>query len=773
MFNHIEIKKFEKIHHFRAWVQKSLPLVYDDSLTFLELLEKLMFRVNMLTDTVNEFIDIIDEFEKTINSFIDQMNEWQKQMNAWDERMKQIEELVAQWKTLIEQWTKMLEDWEKQFKDWEDKMDSWESKVESWETKISQWETEIKKWESQFETWSNTFQEWNSTFQNWNNTFQQWIQTMNEWSGKFEQWTNTFNNWENTWSQWQSTWAEWQQIITNIQEEIKKIGDRVTNVENIVNNWVSNPPWENITGVDVFENYSDFLNKVETKEFTPEKDKVIGIKNTNNNKSWLFIISDASDYTVMLSTNDVTVSGGNEIYLKATVNFAAASMFQIVDNKLTLNKSFHHFVVDVQNLTLDYETRISIETLELLYSVNLGTYPKVFKEILGNYSVSGNGLITFDRCEAVLRNCKISQNSNIDGCTLEDSVLVLSTSNLRASVRNCTVKNFTYSSVEGAILTFENCDLINFTLNSTSSYNVTLNLYNCILSSTANPLNVYKLVMKNCDTDRFVINAIEIEMYNCITRAVLQSTKTTIYKTNMNFDSGVTRNLGEVLIIDSVLTITTTGTIYIVSDNAILRNVKIERKQAAIVFRTNNGTGKILLDGCTINKDNNNVSYIFYIGNTATYKYDIVEIVNCNLDSLYTLTTKLFIKETKISGFIRTTNTLMQIYNSVLDQLGEAYDNSFTSDNIVIVNSILCNFYTTGNNTVKNSLSCYNSILAHTNADRLLFNVYTGSTQDVRCTQGTGVDIQFSVATPEPIANPQGWNGYTCSKITDTSIFNN
>ena len=36
----------DRLERLRLWVQKTLPLVYDDSLTYYELLNKVVFKIN-------------------------------------------------------------------------------------------------------------------------------------------------------------------------------------------------------------------------------------------------------------------------------------------------------------------------------------------------------------------------------------------------------------------------------------------------------------------------------------------------------------------------------------------------------------------------------------------------------------------------------------------------------------------------------------------------------------------------------------------------------
>lgn len=62
------------LHHFRFWCQKVLPLVYDDSLSYYELLCKVVHYINNLIDTNNKIIEYVDELKaelKVVQDWID------------------------------------------------------------------------------------------------------------------------------------------------------------------------------------------------------------------------------------------------------------------------------------------------------------------------------------------------------------------------------------------------------------------------------------------------------------------------------------------------------------------------------------------------------------------------------------------------------------------------------------------------------------------------------------------------------------------------------
>ena len=62
------------MRHFRFWCQSVLPLVYDDSLSYYEVLCKVVKYINNLIDTDKEIFDDLDELRKdlaVVQSWID------------------------------------------------------------------------------------------------------------------------------------------------------------------------------------------------------------------------------------------------------------------------------------------------------------------------------------------------------------------------------------------------------------------------------------------------------------------------------------------------------------------------------------------------------------------------------------------------------------------------------------------------------------------------------------------------------------------------------
>ena len=74
--------------HFRFWCQKVIPLVYDDSLSYYEVLCKVVHYINKLIDTDNEIIEDLN----ALKAEVEQVQEW---INNFD--TSYLEELIQRY----------------------------------------------------------------------------------------------------------------------------------------------------------------------------------------------------------------------------------------------------------------------------------------------------------------------------------------------------------------------------------------------------------------------------------------------------------------------------------------------------------------------------------------------------------------------------------------------------------------------------------------------------------------------------------------------------
>ena len=73
-----------KIENFRFWCQKVLPLVYDDSLSYYELLNKMVIYLNKTIDAVNQNTDAMSELYKFVHTYFDNLDVQEEINNKLD-----------------------------------------------------------------------------------------------------------------------------------------------------------------------------------------------------------------------------------------------------------------------------------------------------------------------------------------------------------------------------------------------------------------------------------------------------------------------------------------------------------------------------------------------------------------------------------------------------------------------------------------------------------------------------------------------------------------
>lgn len=66
--------RIRPLKHFHFWCQKVLPLVYDDSLSYYEVLCKVVNYINNLIDTSNDIIENIEELKEDLKVVQDWIN---------------------------------------------------------------------------------------------------------------------------------------------------------------------------------------------------------------------------------------------------------------------------------------------------------------------------------------------------------------------------------------------------------------------------------------------------------------------------------------------------------------------------------------------------------------------------------------------------------------------------------------------------------------------------------------------------------------------------
>lgn len=163
---------------FAFWLQKTQPLVYDDALSYYEVLCRTSAILNQLIKQVNDLTDAQKKFIEDATNLLNQI------INEWNS-------IVDQWNNIVTEWNAMKTTW-------------------------SQWSATWAQWVSTFAQWVSTFAQWMSTFAQWTETFNNMVQNNNQFQSDI---TNQFNSYKD----------EINNIITNFENEVnEKIKDFVT-----------------------------------------------------------------------------------------------------------------------------------------------------------------------------------------------------------------------------------------------------------------------------------------------------------------------------------------------------------------------------------------------------------------------------------------------------------------------------------------------------------------------------------------------------------------
>jgi hypothetical protein len=163
---------------FAFWLQKTQPLVYDDALSYYEVLCRTSAILNQLIKQVNDLTDAQKKFIEDATNLLNQIiNEWNSIVDQWNN-------IVTEWNNIVDQWNNIVTEWNSMKNTWSQ--------------------------------WSATWAQWVSTFAQWTETFNNMIQNNNQFQTDI---TNQFNSYKN----------EINNIITNFENEVnEKIKDFVT-----------------------------------------------------------------------------------------------------------------------------------------------------------------------------------------------------------------------------------------------------------------------------------------------------------------------------------------------------------------------------------------------------------------------------------------------------------------------------------------------------------------------------------------------------------------
>lgn len=85
----------KKLEPFRYWVQKTLPIVYDDSLSYYELLGKVTYHLNETMETQNQTSENFGQLVKRFNELNEYVNNYFDNLDVQDEINDKLDKLVA------------------------------------------------------------------------------------------------------------------------------------------------------------------------------------------------------------------------------------------------------------------------------------------------------------------------------------------------------------------------------------------------------------------------------------------------------------------------------------------------------------------------------------------------------------------------------------------------------------------------------------------------------------------------------------------------------
>lgn len=162
---------------FAFWVQKTQPLVYDDALSYYEVLCRIASMLNQLIKQVN---DLTDAQKKFI-----------------EDATKLLNQIISEWNSMVDTW--------------------------------NNWEVTFNSWKTQWDQWVQTWNEWSQKIDNWNEQFSNYVNQINQLIKKTEEFLTRIEN----------EWNNYQQTINNqineLNTKINNVQGDTTNVNVLVN----------------------------------------------------------------------------------------------------------------------------------------------------------------------------------------------------------------------------------------------------------------------------------------------------------------------------------------------------------------------------------------------------------------------------------------------------------------------------------------------------------------------------------------------------------
>ena len=139
----------DNLRQFHFWCQKTLPLVYDDSLSYYEVLAKVTKHLNELTTLVNEIGDELERYEGVTDNRLDTLETWRTEVDTWRTQ-------IDQWKTIVENWREDVDQWREDINLWKTSINNWkvavDAELESLDNRLDTAESDIDSLEGRMDT---------------------------------------------------------------------------------------------------------------------------------------------------------------------------------------------------------------------------------------------------------------------------------------------------------------------------------------------------------------------------------------------------------------------------------------------------------------------------------------------------------------------------------------------------------------------------------------------------------------------------------------------
>lgn len=177
-----------KVHFpdFAFWMQKTQPLVYDDALSYYEVLCRIASMLNQLIKQVN---DLTDAQKKFI-----------------EDATKLLNQIISEWNSMVDEFNTM-----------KNEFNTMKNEFSNWRNTFNQWSQQVENWRNLFNEWEKTFNNWGDEFNSWRTEFDAYIKKIDAYIKKIDEFIQKIEN-------------EWNDYKTEINNAISNVQGDVTNV---------------------------------------------------------------------------------------------------------------------------------------------------------------------------------------------------------------------------------------------------------------------------------------------------------------------------------------------------------------------------------------------------------------------------------------------------------------------------------------------------------------------------------------------------------------